>query len=578
MLKYAPFATGVKMLEMVVTALMVPLSVLLMRNLVDSIGPFIQGTDSLSQLILWAGLLLLSMMFSANIQFFNAIQYINMQRIIHQKLTGAILKKFMRVEYRHFEDAKVQDTLLRMGNQPQERIFQIFLNTVGVLSMLISMVGLTVIYAQISVGLMVGFIVLILAVMWSTFRSMNIINSLYIHQSMDERKFHYYGQLISDKHTLFELRIFNAVEYIKNLWKDKTAVVLDQRLRTTIRAQKYAILSSVGIVGFIGLVIYYLIGALEQGDMTVGLFTAIVHASIAVLGMTELLAHSFANLSKRYLEIQHYDTFMALSEENRVDENATPVSSTDGIVLENVHFAYPNMEEKVLRDISLHIAPHEKVALVGRNGTGKSTLVKLLCGLYSPDGGVVRVRGQNPATMQRNQLKNSISVVFQDFGKYNLSVRENIAMGQMEKLSDDEALQDAMRQGLADAMDLNLDQPLGKLVDDGVDLSGGQWQRLAIARACIADSDFIILDEPTAALDPIAESEMYHAFAQVLKDRGCIMISHRLASARMCDRILVLEDGRIVENGSHEQLMRNQGLYAQMYQTQSQWYQGVDHE
>jgi ATP-binding cassette, subfamily B, bacterial len=161
--------------------------------------------------------------------------------------------------------------------------------------------------------------------------------------------------------------------------------------------------------------------------------------------------------------------------------------------------------------------------------------------------------------------------VFQDFCKYTLTLRENVAFGDLEKLHDDEALHGALAMGLAEKQ-ADLDAQLGKLEETGTDLSTGEWQRIALARACLPDSAFVILDEPTASLDPIAESKMYHSFAKVLYNRGCIMISHRLASARLADKIVVISSGVVAENGSHAQLIKKGGLYARMYSAQSAWY------
>ena len=181
------------------------------------------------------------------------------------------------------------------------------------------------------------------------------------------------------------------------------------------------------------------------------------------------------------------------------------------------------------------------------------------------------IDGVDIQSLDAEALRRTFSVVFQDYCKYTLTLRENVALGDITKLNDDRALESALKMALAEGI-ADLDAPLGKLEDDGIDLSGGQWQRLAIARACLPDSAFVILDEPTASLDPLAESRMYNSFAEVLRNRGCIMISHRLASARMADKIIVLSGGTVTETGSHDQLMQSGGLYADMYTAQSAWY------
>lgn len=225
---------------------------------------------------------------------------------------------------------------------------------------------------------------------------------------------------------------------------------------------------------------------------------------------------------------------------------------------------------------------NERISLVGENGAGKSTIVKLLCKLYQPSSGRITINGIDINDIPVCELKKIFSVVFQDYASYSLTLRENIAFGDIDKIADDTALADAMGQGLAigilENLHRNLDTNLGKIEENGVDLSGGQWQRIAISRACLSDSSFIILDEPTAALDPVAEAEMYRTFAAVLEKKGCILISHRLASAKMADRIYVLKDGVVAEKGSHEELLARGGLYESMFRSQSSWYQEQDGE
>ena len=239
------------------------------------------------------------------------------------------------------------------------------------------------------------------------------------------------------------------------------------------------------------------------------------------------------------------------------------------IELKNITKVFPGITAN--DNISLDIRQGEIYALLGENGAGKSTVIKLLCRLYKPDSGRILVNGMDIQTVDAADLRRVFSVVFQDFCKYTLTMRENVAFGDLTKLNDDTALCDALKMGLADGI-AELDTPLGKLEENGVDISGGEWQRIAVARACLPDCAFVILDEPTASLDPVAESDMYHSFAEVLKNRGCIMISHRLASARMADKIIVLSNGIVTEVGGHDDLMAMGGLYARMYESQSAWY------
>ncbi|MDR3123743.1 MAG: ABC transporter ATP-binding protein/permease [Treponema sp.] len=227
-----------------------------------------------------------------------------------------------------------------------------------------------------------------------------------------------------------------------------------------------------------------------------------------------------------------------------------------------------------MRGVSFEIRSGERAAIVGENGAGKSTIIKLLLGLYRPGSGDIVINGRNINSIPDDERSAEFGAVFQDYCSYQFTLRENVALGDISKLHDDAAITRALEMAGADTI-AGLDAPLGKIEDKGIDLSGGQWQRIAIARSYLRDAPYVILDEPTASLDPLAESAMYENFATVLKNRGCIMISHRLASARMADRILVLDRGTIVETGSHAELSGAGGLYADMYQAQSAWYKSA---
>nr|WP_300678333.1 ATP-binding cassette domain-containing protein [uncultured Acetatifactor sp.] len=293
--------------------------------------------------------------------------------------------------------------------------------------------------------------------------------------------------------------------------------------------------------------------------------------------------------------IRYYTDFLNL--ETRKDLGTVEHLSYYDIAFENVSFRYPGTERDILKNVTFYAKEGERIAFVGENGAGKSTIIKLLCGLYEPTTGNVTIGGVPVREISPGLRTRLLSVVFQNFQSYQMTLRENVAFGNPEALWDDEKLLHALE--LADAGELaeshgkgadtkgmdtkgsdtkgmdarGLDRNLGRLEKDGQDLSRGQWQRVAMARAFVSDAKYVILDEPTASLDPLAESRMYENFSRIFRERGTVLISHRLASARMADRILVLDGGRIVQTGSHEELMAREGLYRTMFLAQSSFYQ-----
>jgi ATP-binding cassette subfamily B protein len=249
----------------------------------------------------------------------------------------------------------------------------------------------------------------------------------------------------------------------------------------------------------------------------------------------------------------------------------------DGIRFEHVSFTYPGAEQPSLTDINLHIRPGESLALVGENGSGKTTLIKLLTRLYTPTSGRITLDGQDLADWEESALRQRIGVIFQDFTRYQLLVGENIGAGDVRYFEDQHRWQEASDKGMATSFIESLPDgfrtPLGKWFKDGRELSGGQWQKIALARAFMrSQADILVLDEPTAAMDAAAEAAVFERFRALTAKRIAILISHRFSTVRMADQIVVIQDGRIVEQGSHETLMRQDGHYAHLFSLQAKGY------
>jgi len=610
MFKVAPFAATMRLVVVFVSAACEPLSLYFMQRLVDSVSLFAKHGSSLSQIIIWVVLLVMATMLLDNINFFSCVQIISLQRRLNKRLTGILLKKFRRIEYSNFENPSVQDTLERMGSEPQTRFFNLFQGGCDILSVIITAAGLALVIAQVSIFFAVALFFVFLLTLVLQFKSVNMWFKLFHGQTEEERRTRYLEKLMSDKRSLFDLHVFRSVGYIRELWSEKANLLLKERIKTSFSSQKYMILSNICVIAWMGAIAYLLVSSLFTAAITLGVFVSLLGSIKSISGTKVILGWAFWGISQNHLEMRYYNTFMDLSEvpspketiyekkphgkqyvSNCIDDQETgfehpkdvpPKASINPpdmltrtscfIEFDHVSFTYPGTDKPVLEDLCFKVADRELIALVGRNGAGKSTITKLLSRLYHPSAGNIRVAGRLIDEIAQDVLAKTFSVVFQDFAKYQLTLRENVAFGAIEKLCDDIAIVGALQKARFDNTSLTLDSPLGRIEKDGVDLSGGQWQRLALSRAFLADNQFFVLDEPTASLDPVAESEMYSSFISAMAEHGCLVISHRLASAKLCERILVLDDGRIVEEGSHDELMSHDGLYREMFDKQSLWY------
>jgi len=556
------------------TAILTPMNIYFTQMLIDNIERYMNGSISIWPVFGLFFVLILSVLFLASTGLFDSIINISLQRKINQNLTTVIVQKFRKLDYCCFEDKDIADTISRMGNSPQDKILNIFLNTLNNIAILISIFGTAIIFVQVSIWFSVIFLLILIPLLWLNFKAIDMMNTMFNSQSEQERRLGYLGSLLDTKDSIYELKIFGAIDYILAKWRAINKKVLDERVKTTIRSQKYFAVSTFLIIIWAGFVVISLIGKIYYSTISIGAFVALIGSAGTIVGLSESLSRSFSSLSQQHLLIKHYYTFLSLPEIENINSNVELFEPH--IIFDNVYFTYPKTNKEILKGFSMEILPNQRISLVGENGAGKSTIIKLLCKLYKPTSGRITINGIDISELSAEQLNKVYSVVFQDFASYSLTLRENIAFGDLTKIENDESIIKAMHQGLASeilvSLSNNLDTNLGKLEGDGIDLSGGQWQRIAISRACLSDSSFVILDEPTSSLDPSAENEMYQTFSEVLKNKGCIMISHRLASAKLADKIFVIDGGVVVEKGTHAELISQKGLYEYMFRSQSSWY------
>jgi ABC-type multidrug transport system fused ATPase/permease subunit len=572
MLKYAKAPTLLSLFAQLLQAAQPPLAVFFTGRLVTGIGDYMSEAAAFGEIVFWAVWLIAVLLLGECSNLIARLKDISCRRALQRGFTDVVLEKFKRLQYRCFEDKDTLDSLERMGSQPQDRIYDLFCNTVTAVSCLISLAGTAVVFTQVSWWFAALYFVLLTPMLWFDYKFTEAVHRLWSTEMPNWRRRTYLSALMADKHAVFELKLFGSVGFILRKWKKTADDFRREYVTAKLKSCKYGICRDVMLAGWAAFVILTLLGEISRGTVPLGIFIACVTSIGTVLSLSGNMSRQFSAVSVDCIEMKHFDIFMDLPEVPGEPEVKYPVSKSPRIVFDDVRFAYPKTEKQVLQGVSFEIKPGERVSLVGENGAGKSTIVKLLCGLYTPDSGSISVDGVSVTSLSASQLRSVFAVVFQDYAGYELTLRENVAFGDMSKLRDDDALLDALRRGLW-SEEMPLDKNLGKLEDDGIDLSGGQWQRIAVSRTLASDSAFIILDEPTAALDPLAESRMYDTFQSVLQDRGCVMISHRLASARLAEKIIVLDGGKVAQTGTHDTLMASDGLYREMFDAQSAWVQ-----
>lgn len=380
------------------------------------------------------------------------------------------------------------------------------------------------------------------------------------------RKCDYYEACAAD---IRETRLFSANKRFQNLFAESLRRLNSLRLAAQIKKQAISLLlDGITALGY-GVVLYLVfVGVLRQ-EISIGAFAAVLASLTRMFNfMSEAITERYSFAVEDSAAAENFLQFM---QEYTDEEEKTRWPEKSEMILNRVSFRYPNAKQDALHDVNLTIHPGETIALVGENGSGKTTLCRLLLGLYPPSEGSVKLNGLPVCELEKDR----VSAVFQNYNKYKMTLQDNIRMSCMEKGTTDHELNTLCR-----TVGVDLDNPA--LTDgvqtmlsrefDGAELSGGQWQRIAIARGLYRNADFIVLDEPTSAIDPLEETQLYQGFSELCKEKTAVIVTHRLGSARIADRIVVLKDGQIVEEGTHASLLQKNGEYSRMYAAQSQWY------
>ena len=383
-----------------------------------------------------------------------------------------------------------------------------------------------------------------------------------------------YANAASGKEFYKETRNLGSFRYITDLLTQTIHGFNGAVWRTNKRGAKIDFCcNTLSLIGYGG-ILYLLVKYLLAGEISVGAFVA-VYNSIGMLfsKMEEFISRVIGNISLDFGLVRNFLRFLDMKSDNRPDKEFDKQAD---ITASNVSFRYPNMDRDVVRNLNFTIKKGETVAIVGENGAGKTTLVKLITGLYKPTDGYVKIGDTNVNEVSYRSLFHRVSGVFQKYQRYAVTLKENVMISEMDKTFNQDEVENVL---LKNDIDMNnkdiFPDGLRTMLSrefNGVDLSGGQWQRIAIARGFYRDSDIIVLDEPTAAIDPLEESWIYSKFAKMSKDKTAIIVTHRIGSAKIADTIIVMKDGEIAETGSHEQLLSRGGLYADMYHAQALWY------
>ncbi len=397
-------------------------------------------------------------------------------------------------------------------------------------------------------------------------------------QTPVRRQLDYLRQVGGSKEAAKELKLFGLSQFLTKRFTKLSDGIYEENVALSRRKLiAGAFLSVIAFAGYYSAYVF-VIWRTVTGAYSIGLWYLLSGAILQASSNIQQIFSTLSGIADQALFLTDLLAFFDMQPtiQSKPDALPAPRPIVRGFEFRNVSFRYPGGSRLVLNGLNFHLHPRERVALIGENGEGKTTIVKLITRLYDPTEGQVLLDGVDLKEYRLEDLYREIGVIFQDFMRYEMTARENIAVGRIEEIDDLKMLEDAARKSLADAVIGKLsggyDQMLGRRFETGVDLSGGEWQKVALARAYLRDAQLLVLDEPTAALDARSEFEVFQRFAELTAGKMALFISHRFSTVRMADRIVVLENGKIAEEGSHEQLAQLGGRYKEMFEMQAASY------
>ena len=496
-----------------------------------------------------------------------------------------ILDKALRLDLSFFEDAEFYDKLTRARREASSRPVALLSESFALVQNVVTLLGYAVMLAHFSAWIVLGLLLATLPATLSEMRYSKIAFRIRNWRSPESRKLLYLEYVLANDEHVKEVKLFGIGPHLLDRYRTLAESFFEEDKKLAIR--RAVLTHAFSLIGTLAFYATYAVMAVAAAltRITLGNLSLYVVSLRQGQQAFQSVLSGIGNLYEHNLYMSNLFSYIELAQASEQAQHAraarrlgAEASGEAGIRFEDVGFHYPGKESWALRHVDLTIAPGDSIALVGENGAGKTTFVKLLAGLYEPSEGRIVLDGRDLSTWDPEQLRQRFGVLFQDFNKYQLKLRENIGLGSVDHLTDEARLERAAERGgageLLKTLPGGLDAALGHWFEKGSELSGGQWQKVALARAFMREeADILVLDEPTAALDAESEHAVFERFRELAKGRTTIVISHRFPTVRMAKNIIVIEQGQIVERGSHELLLAQGGKYARMFKLQAQGYQ-----
>lgn len=570
--QYSPAGFVVCFVLTVIEGLMIPFMLYTVARFIDSAVTIASPNPDMMTMFIYLGLTALGFLYSQLEQDFRQYGYDRLEDALRNRLKPDIIKREYSIDFLIFEAAATQDLIFRVTEEIEAKFAGVIRSVNTGVSVIIQVFGVLYAVAVYNWWIVILYIAIMVPSIILTFRNGRVIYQEEKKVGFLTRQMNYISELLSNRETVSERSLFGFSGELNQRFMKAHLYRSNFNTKLLARETSGSMIMNIVICIFTVFTIYVLSRQIANGVLSVGLFTSITGSMINLSKIVALQSSELVLEFSRHTEYaKDFEEFMQLKESRPEGKNGGSKSSFESLEIRNLRFKYKDSKEYILKGINISLKKGISYSLVGLNGAGKSTLVKILVGLYREYEGEILLNGKDLKSYESVDLRRIFSVVSQDFAKYYVTLKDNITLGgtdgSMDKVMGQLELEDLLHN-----LPIKEHSYLGKVYDGGIDISGGEWQRIAIARALYQDSTFMIMDEPTAALSPTAESMMYSRFMNLAQDKTLLMISHRLGSTKIADEIIVLDQGRILEKGPHEELMQHGSVYAQLFRKQSEMF------